>query len=324
MANESTITYNINVQTQAVSQKSSLKVESIERDLTYMRNLIIRDAAFKMIIGKEKLLTQNIDSTFRAIVERELSRMGREIAKLIFVPDGSMKTSGGYLPRGSLSIQGNTSQAMQGLVSPVKLADGTGYWPARNYKYVKKRRKSGGGKWFQVTGELKQTLKNASTYTQAYGPIKVDYKKAPKGADIPKTVAISRIGPGQGGRRSTVVVFGNVSISVLGTITANQLNDPSRRQPSPWSTGLFESLDARTEAKLLNREEAYRPFLEQFLAFYLTRSIPNAVFRKIEDVMYGGVVGGVRAVGTRKVGKARFSSKNLASITEQLKPLTQA
>lgn len=79
--------------------------------------------------------------------------------------------------------------------------------------------------------------------------------------------------------------MGRVEVSVLGRITRDMLGNPGTVQPSAWNTGLFGALPQDVEAKLLNREELYRPFLEHFLSYYLTRSIPNAVFRRIEAIM---------------------------------------
>jgi len=316
---DSTIQYSINVYTQTGTRQSTLKTEEVDRGMTYMYNLIMQEVAFRAVKGKEDALTRSIDSTFKAIVEMELKRMARKIGQLIFVKDSAAKARTGYLPRGQLEIVGNTSQAMQGLTSPVKLSTGTGYWPARNYKYLQKRKKMGGGNWFKVTGELKSYLTNAGAYTQAYGPIKVKYTKAPKGTPLPQgKMPVTKMGVGVGGRRSTDITFGNVEVSALGSITSDMINSPDRMQPKAWSTGLFESFPDKIERKLLNREEAYRPFLEQFLAFYMTRAIPNAVFRRIEDVMYAEAT----LVGSRKVATAKkYSGKNLKSLSEQLKPI---
>jgi hypothetical protein len=322
---EKTLTFNINLNPNTFSgQKSGLRMEEVDRGLHYMRNIIIENAAFIMAQKQERALLQSIESTFTGIVEKELSRMGREVNKLVIgIPDGRAKAKIGYEPRGALAIAGAQSKTMAGLLGSVTLAQGTGPWPARNSKYVADRRKKGGGKWFQVTGELGRYLKSGTAYTSAYGPIKVEYTRAKKGTPTPDIVGVTPISKGVGGRRSTVVTFGNVHVSVLGSITTDMLNDPSRRQPSPWKTGLFESFPTAIEVKLLNREETYRPFLEQFLSFYLTRAIPNAVFRRIEQVMNYTTVGTEKNVGSRKIGGAKYSASNLATLTQQLKPLTQ-
>lgn len=326
MAAENTITYTINVNpVLSAGQKSGVQTREVERGMTYMRNLIIENAAFYLVDREEKKLTQNIQRVFTNIVEKELARMGREINKLVIGrADSSMRGRIGYQPRGSLSVTGKHSYNMQGMLGSVNLGDVTGPWPARNAAYVRyQRRSGGGGKWFKVTGELGKFLGDASTYTNAYGPVKVDYKKAAKGTPLPQSAGVSSIKTGLGGRRSTTVTFGRVSVSVLGSITTDVLNDPERKQPSPWKSGLFQAFPDHIENKLLNRQDYYRPFLENFLAYYLTRSIPNAVFRKIEEVVANDMPGARRAVGTRKESKRTFSQDQMKTLTEQLRPITQ-
>lgn len=322
---EQTVTFSINVNpVTSAGQKAGLRKEEVDRGFTYMKNIIIENAAFLMVQKQERALKQSIDRTISSIVEKELSRMGRDVNRLIIgLPDSKARGRIGYQPRGTLSIVGGASRAMAGQLGDVNIGDATGPWPARNKQYLKRAKKLGGGKWFKVTGDLGRYLRNSSAYTAAYGPIKVEYTKAPKGTPTPEVVGVSRMSSGVGGRRSTVVTFGNVHVSALGTITSDMLNDPERRQPSPWRTGLFESFPDKIEAKLLNREETYRPFLEAFLSFYLTKAIPNAVFRQLEQVIQNDTVGAEKNVGVRKVSTRRFSRTQLQTISEQLKPLTQ-
>lgn len=300
---DSTIQITINVNP-AKGQPRAARTAVVDKTMFEMTNLIIENIAFYAAGKQEKALTSNIQRNLSSVVTSELGRMGRSINQLVvgindrtaqtFVPNESFTGSRGSRagawsagsPPGTLAIAGAESMAMRGLVGPVSLASGTGPWPSRSPKYLKeKKAKVGHTKWFKSTGALGRTLKDPGTYLAAYGPVRVKYTPAPKGTLSPTAIGISNIGTGLPGRRTTRITFGKVEVSVLGRITSDMLNDPGRAQPSPWSTGLFGSLPEEVEKKLLNNEESYRPFLEHFLSYYLTRSIPNAVFRRLERVM---------------------------------------
>lgn len=295
------ITINLNPVARSGETRAAT-TQIVDKTMFDMKRLIMENVAFFATQKQEKALKENIHRTFSTIVTKELARMGRQINQLVvglngsgaqsFSPNpkftgsrgsrtGSQAASG---PGGTLSLQGAISQAMSGQAAPVSLSSGTGPWPARSPTYLReKKTKVGHTKWFKYTGDLGRALADPATYFSAYGPMKVAYIPAPKGTALPTVVGVSSIGTG--GRRTGRITIGRVEVSVLGRITTDMLNDPGGRQPSPWNTGLFGMLPTDVEEKLLNRQDAYRPFLEHFLSFYLTRAIPNAVFRQIEKVM---------------------------------------
>lgn len=293
-ATDQTIVYTLNINpVKGSGQSRELQKKTVDTTLLEMKNLIIENVAFFVAAKQEKALTQNLNRTFSNIVDKELSRMGRQIQQFavgIGAKEDQGKTSAtrgmSVGPPGQLTISGSESRAMRGQLGPVSLVSGTGPWPARNPEYVKYQRKfGGGGKWFKVTGSLQKYLRDPATYTNAYGPVRVSYKKNPRGVAKPNSVGISSLKSGVSGRRTNNIQLGKLEVSVLGRITSNMLNDPGQRQPKPWSTGLFDYLDPNQSRKLLNNEEFYRPFLEHFLSFYLTKAIPNAVFRRVEEVV---------------------------------------
>lgn len=296
---DNTLQIRINLNTNTGESRTATK-QIVEKTMFDMKRLIIDQIAILMSKKQEGRLKQNLRSNFVKIVEKELSRMGRQITSLaVGLANNSAfsktpnrgKTGPKYFsaaagPPGTLAISGATSLAMQGQTGPVSLVSGTGPWPARNPKYLADSKKAGRGtKWFKQRGDLARALRQPSTYFEAYGPVSVAYKATSKAGPAPVGTLISKIGTGAPGRKAKTVIFGQVQVGVLGRITSGMLNDPGQRQPSPWNTGLFSSLDQRVEEKLLNRQEFYRPFLEHFLSYYLTRAIPNAIFRRLEQVI---------------------------------------
>ena len=291
---DKTITYTLNLNPLGgTGQSRDLQRKEVNTTLLEMKNLILENVAFYVAKGQERALTSNLNRVFSTIVDKELARMGRQISQFAVgiaanADKGKTASTRGMSvgPPGQLTISGAASNAMRGQLGPVSLVSGTGPWPARNPDYVKYQRKfGGGGKWFKVTGSLQKYLREPATYTNAYGPVRVSYKKKPGSLPGGNILGVSSITNGRGGRTTQNIQLGKVEVSVLGRITSNMLNDPGQRQPSPWSTGLFDYLDPKQSRKLMNNEDFYRPFLEHFLSFYLTKSIPNAVFRKIEEVV---------------------------------------
>jgi hypothetical protein len=296
------VSYTINVNpVKGSGQTSAVKISEVDKTLDNFKNLIMENVAFYMADKKEQLLVESLESRFTNIVERQLARMGRQINQLAvgikdnaaFSKTANPKVGGAKFlrqatgPQGTLTFSGAVSKSMTGLMNPVKLSDGTGPWAARSEDYLRARKREGSGTaWFKRTGELGRYLANPSTYTQAYGGVRVKYTKYPRKTQLPNVVGISR---GIGGRRAKSIRFGKVEVSVLGRITSDMLSDPGQRQPSAWHTGLFGALDDKQAVKLLNVEEFYRPFLGHFLSFYLTRVIPNAIFLQIEKVIANAI-----------------------------------
>ena len=288
MATDNVVTFTVNINPTHGGSRGAVKSE-IEAATLKLSNLIMNNVAFFMAEKQEKALTQNLQRTFATIVQKELARMGRQIKQFaVGIADKSILTSRGYTNiGGSLSITGVVSEAMQAFAGPVSLVSGTGPWPARSPKYLKERRKAGTGtKWFKQTGALGTYLANPNTYLNAYGPVSVKFTRDSHSPLNTSKVNVSTIRTGLPGRRTRKIGIGTVEVSALSRITSDMLGDPGQKQPSAWKTGLFNYLDPKMESKLLNTEDRYRPFLEHFLSYYLTRSIPNAVFRRIEETAY--------------------------------------
>lgn len=290
-----------------------------------MENYLIENITFVIANRQQKILEQSIHNDLSLIVQQQLREMGRKIDQFVVgIPNNAATTLtrnnryGGRSairsmtgPPGSLSLTGVRSQAFRGVnMGPFTLVSGTGPWPSRNPNYLaRKKRKVGHTKWFQTTGQLRKQLREPSTYTNAYGPVRVSFKKNQL-VDAKAGDVVTRMSSGVAGKADRRIVIGELKVSVLGRITEDMLADPGGRQPSPWMTGLFGSLDDDLEKKLLNRQDAYRPFLEVFLSFYLTRSIPNAIFRRLEEKMKVGAGGSAAA--------KRYTNSNLVTLQQKL------
>lgn len=317
--------FNLNLDLRAGND--TVDIRTVDKFTYDVENYLIENISFVVANRQQKLVEQNIGSELALVVDRQLREMGRKIDQYVVgIADRAptvlsantryggrtaMRTMTG--PPGTLSITGVRSRAFSGVnMGPYNLSTGTGPWPARSPGYLARKRKNlGHTKWFQSTGVLRKQLRDPSTYTNAYGPVRVSFKKTTISKPTPGQT-VTKMSTGVVGSSDRRVVLGELKVSVLGRITEDMLNDPSAKQPSPWKTGLFGALDSDLEKKLLNREDAYRPFLEVFLSFYLTRSVPNAVFRRLEEKMR---LGQNRQTG----GAAKYSTRNLVSAQQQLR-----
>lgn len=303
----------------------TVDIKTVDKFSYEMENYLVENISFVVANRQQKLLEQSIYSELSIVVEKQLREMGRKIDQFVvgipnYAPTNLTRNTqyGGRSairsmtgPPGSLSITGVRSQAFRGInMGPFSLVSGTGPWPARSPSYLaRKKREVGHTKWFQTTGQLRKQLREPNTYTNAYGPVRVSFKKTSISQPTPGQ-SVTRMSSGVAGAADRRVVLGNLKVSVLGRITEDMLANPGERQPSPWMTGLFGSLNDDLEKKLLNREDAYRPFLEVFLSFYLTRAVPNAVFRRIEEKMRVGA-GGATA-------SKRYTASNLVTLQQKL------
>lgn len=177
-------------------------------------------------------------------------------------------------------------------------------WQARSPAYLRRKfHENGHDRWFEYGGGLKKGVKNpvnqqlqnamgrASTWTRAFGPIGIRVTRKSKnvsqsgysnfmptgvtntsGASIRVSVATV-----------TVTAFGRITPAMLPALTAGGAID--QFTPDGRDSGLIGLLPSSIAYRLGgNRAHVpYRPTLEPFLGFFLTRSLPNAVMRRLQE-----------------------------------------
>lgn len=255
---------------------------SITKEQTVLNNTmnyIINDIAFYAARKQQTEIRQNLEQKFDSIVRSELANMGRKIATMAV---GISPSAQG--PLGLLELDGakSSSLAKTTNLGSINLRAYTGPWVARNRDYLaRKRRKYGHTKWFQNTGELKGQIRKPSLYTSSFGPIRVKFEAAQIPSGSTSVARVSQLVSTRG-RPSGHISVGKVQVSVLGRITQGMLADPNARSYDSRYTGLFDMLPEDVGLKLGGRT-AFRSVIEPFLSFYLTRQIPNTVFRTLEE-----------------------------------------
>jgi hypothetical protein len=188
-------------------------------------------------------------------------------------------------------------------------------WAPRNAKYLKTKRLAVGHiRWFDNTGWNSETLdlryarrrnKVGDSYDDAgllkesftydawetlFGPISVQFRRARK---LQPTDAVGGIAIK--GKKMRVQI-GTIYVRALGKITPAMLpgftSGTIRASASgnPGLMGVIAETDPRLAYRLgTMRNNVYRPTLEPFLGYYLTKSLPWAVQRRIEKGNLGSI-----------------------------------
>lgn len=236
-------------------------------------------------------ITAGFRQNIADIVRVEMDRMAETIAKFIVHPASAKG------PRGAMSIRSQNSVVMsqagksRGWSSSYNAKQSGIKWKERDRSYVKKKQRK---EWWDNTGELKASLKAKSGkyYEDAFGPVRIRFTKGQIAAEgSPSTSS------GLSGRLSKRVVIGRLDVSVMGRITPAMMPDLGTFNPmtsAPRGAGVARLLQNQhgsddIVAKLMGKSSArggkpgsHRPAIDPFVSFYLTRAIPNAVYRRIE------------------------------------------
>lgn len=234
---------------------------------------IARSIGFRAGNIQKKNISKNLRRDFEPIIDSELKKMAREITTLAIGIAGSNKA-----PPGSLKIDGKISKAMQGKSAPMTIASVTGNWHQRGEKYiVRKFAKYRTRKWFENEGNLKRDLAKSGVYKQAYGPMSVNFR--PRKTNKPNPLQIAR----SVGRPSNTIITGDLEFKVFSKLKPSDL--PGIGEKASFSEERLSGFADNIQSKLTGNKDRYRPVLEPFLTYYINRKIPNAIFRKLEQVV---------------------------------------
>lgn len=248
------------------------KGKSAKESTSEAIGMAVTEVGFNAARNRQRRLQQNLQRDFAPVVERELQKMARDVARM-----GVGIANYRNPPDGVLSIDGEIASVMRGDAAPMAISTMTGQWATRTKPYMKwKLKKYGTRKWFQNTGELKKRLGSVGTYRSAYGPISITFKPTNISAS---GGAVSSLGRSRGGQ-STNIILGKLEVKPLRRLRLGDL--PGIGEPATYKAALMSPLADSVERKLTGRKGKYRPVIEPFLSFYMGRKIPNAVYRRLE------------------------------------------
>jgi len=256
-----------------------------------MFNTIVEDVALNTADRTYSRAKASLESGLKSAISAEIAQMAKMIARYSVQP----KTARG--PSGVItSTQTGISDQARNLwgnknVIYYELNQTDAAWGTRSKRYMAwKNEKGYPSDWWKMTGELRRELGKKSLY-ESLGPIKVNFLKTGRTLDSkPKQTA-----SGRKGMVSKTYSVGQLNVEVMGRITpemlpalmdrlGNGVNDATPHGSSKLIPSLFKDEDTRN--KLLKfGADGYRPVVEPFLAYYLTRAIPNLVFKRTEKLI---------------------------------------
>lgn len=232
----------------------------------------VSNVGFRIAKNQQDKLKLNLQRDLGPIVDQELAKMARQVATMavgLAQPNNP--------PQGMLAIDGRISRAMAGNAGPMKIGSVTGLWAERTKAYMKwKVKRHRTRRWFKNTGKLQGELGKRARFKQAYGPVVVKF--IPVKIPEPQVLSFGRSAGGQ----SNFITTGRLEVRPFSRLSLEAI--PQIGQKASYSPALISPWVGYIEDKLKGHpSKAYRPIIEPFLAYYMRRKIPNAVFRKIED-----------------------------------------
>lgn len=241
--------------------------------------MLVREIAIDYAEATWKQIVQKISTKITVDVQREITAMAQAYKSSVIGISG--KNSGPY---GRISFAAEKAEGTEGRAS---FTPG-GHWAARSASYLKrKRREVGHDRWFEHDGLLKSTMGKSDTWIKAFGPIRVSVIKRSgveaqdAGTKRLKTgISNQGLSVRIGVATVRVDVFGNLTPAMLPALRSGNIEDVA---PDGRTTGLIGRFPRDIALGLgAGRQVPYRHTIEPFLGFLMTRSMPNAVLRRIQ------------------------------------------
>lgn len=300
----------INIGWTSNAQSLDTSIRDVQKATAGFARMIVNDVA----LAAAELAYQNnrtaLVSNVRKVAMAEVSRMAMLIANTIAVPDNRQGPEGPMSLRGGMSV---TAERL-GMQQTYYREDAGIRWPKRSKKYLAwKQQRGRPGKWWDFDSDLRDSLSEESLYLNAFGPVNVIFTRAKNqqaaksrmdrslfnsagGESSSTSVQKSLTASGRAGRvsaefqvgRLEVVAFGKITPKMLPSLNNMKSNDAVMGQSKPQGNieGLAGLLpEGDTRMKLVGRQEKRRYTLEPFVSYYLTRAIPNAVWRRTEQLV---------------------------------------
>lgn len=246
--------------------------------------VLARDVAIKVAEEKWLDLRDRVSRQIAIDVRREISLMAQRFKIM------TIGISGGR--SGAIGTLTSASEPAAGFPNPTYRVSGPRWAPRRPDYLVRKRKDLGHDRWFDARGALGAQIGRAETWLQAFGPIIVQITRKhmsqteAAGAGYGNQLGGVYNAPGQKVRVSIanirVAAFENITPRMLPALISGDINDVA---PDGRTTGLIGLFPSSIAFRLGGNERfvPYRHAVEPFLGFVLTRAIPNAVMRRLQE-----------------------------------------
>lgn len=302
----------------SLSQKSSLRIRfrlnqqtgsltkqrTSQRALASFANIIIEEVGLQYSDQSYKQLRASINGPLRADIHKEIQHIARQYEKIIVGMPGKR------LNRVTLTSARQDFSSRTGVGSPAlqqfgalrEYSTGGTLWAPRKPKYlVQKQRDVGHQRWFEHTGILGLAMSSGKTWEAMFGPIIIRIRRGETQTGNARDIKFN-LSSGEtrasdmkflGTRSGKTFSVATIQVSALGKITAAMIpalltgKPPIGKPADGRTTGLIGLVRAKNAPLAWHiaggPEVPYRPTLEPFLGFALTRSIPEAVFARIRQ-----------------------------------------
>jgi len=243
--------------------------------------LLVRDFAFSYAEDNFRTMARTIETQVQRDIRRELTHLVALFRRHII----GAKTG---KPAGKLDILSDPGYASMAISTAVPS------WAARSPLYLQYK---GNNRWWDHTGRLSSAM-TTDNWISAFGPILVNFRRSKKSNPVINVFGGTH-GPAREGQNPVrlKIEVGTLSVSALTNITPEMLPGlatdrpetiiPTSRTNDPLmlmvQTGMGDDIAyrlGRLSAESSGRQ--YRPTLEPFLTFFLTRSVPAAVAKRLE------------------------------------------
>jgi hypothetical protein len=234
------------------------------------------------------LIRDHIESQIQTDVQRELDHMARLLMTHVVGIAG--RNSG---PTGALGTVAPESEEMRELGLQVKSVSLRGLvregWTPRSPYYLKWRARHGGSTdWFRLHSPSRlDALRSGSTWTAAFGGITVSVLKHTDLEKGEQSFGLLNMPYGSAGTR---IGIATIRVAAMSRITPEMLpalagGSLGSFGSNPQHAGLLSMLGDPIAWRLGGDpvRVPFRPTIQPFLGFFLTRALPNAVAKRIEQ-----------------------------------------
>lgn len=258
-------------------------VRSMAQDFaSVLVNQVVIAASEKAFASAKSQLTNKV----RSAVSKEIVQMAYMVDKFLVQPHSATGPSGtlkAFDP--NISNQGRAS-GWEWKHGTFDLESSGVHWKPRTFNYLMwKGKKAEHEDWWTLSGRLHRALRKTSFYYQNFGPVTVQFVRNKEASSKGKQATVT----GRG-RLSATAHVGTIIVSTLGRISPSML--PALVTGDPKSSGDLHSgsplsslIRTPSVRNKLTGRGTYRSVLEPFLAYYLTRAVPNAIYKQTEKLV---------------------------------------
>jgi hypothetical protein len=247
---------------------------------------VAKNVAMNVADERWQILRERVQKRVSADVTREMAHLAQEYRRLIIGISDNNEGPRGTLKTVTEPAHGGTSFASYNL----HIA-----WDERSRDYLaRKRREKGQTRWFEYDRVLARTMGKSSTWFGAFGPVEVQVTRKSMSQEAALDAGFNdRFDVGGGGGKSIRVQIGTIRVFAMRSITPQMLpalasGNIDDMAPDGTKTGLIGRFPGDIAVGLApnRRFVPYRHSVEPFLGFFLTRAIPNAVLRRLEENLH--------------------------------------